>query len=398
MTLPPEDDMASKLLTDGFERSSPTAEALSDPLADTPMVVTLEQLRPYDLNPRVTRNPLYDDIKASIRERGLDAPPAITRRPGGVHYIIRNGGNTRLAILGELWTETKDEQFFRIACLFRPWPARGEIVALTGHLAENELHGGLTFIERALGVEQARQLYELEDNTALTQVDLARRLSLDGYPVQQSHISRMRDAVQYLLPAIPTVLYGGLGRHQVERLAVLRKAGERIWEQHAQGKALSTDFATLFQDMLQAFDGDAATFSLPRVQDELIGQISEWLGINYDSLALDIDNTERRQAALLREPASVEKTVPRPAAPPITPTSVAPIKPEPVTTAPPKTPSIKPASAQHVPPPDTNDRLQSIHSLVAEQLNDALYIDGLYPLRTSGTSTPPWTPQPACVY
>jgi hypothetical protein len=26
---------------------------------------------------------------------------------------------------------------------------RGEIVALTGHLAENELRGGLTFIERA---------------------------------------------------------------------------------------------------------------------------------------------------------------------------------------------------------------------------------------------------------
>ena len=72
------------------------------------MVVTLDQLHPYDLNPRVTRNPRYDDIKASIRERGLDAPPAITRRPGESHYIIRNGGNTRLAILHELWSETKE--------------------------------------------------------------------------------------------------------------------------------------------------------------------------------------------------------------------------------------------------------------------------------------------------
>jgi ParB family protein of integrating conjugative element (PFGI_1 class) len=62
----------------------------------------------------VTRNPAYEDIKASIRERGLDAPPAITRRPGEPHYIIRNGGNTRLAILRELWSETKDERFFRI--------------------------------------------------------------------------------------------------------------------------------------------------------------------------------------------------------------------------------------------------------------------------------------------
>lgn len=91
-------DMAAKLLATGFERSGPSAATLSDPIADTPMVVTLDQLRPYDHDPRVTRNPAYAEIKASIRERGLDAPPAITRRPGEAHYIIRNGGNTRLAI------------------------------------------------------------------------------------------------------------------------------------------------------------------------------------------------------------------------------------------------------------------------------------------------------------
>ena len=201
-------DMAAKLLATGFERSGPSAATLSDPIADTPMVVTLDQLRPYDHDPRVTRNPAYAEIKASIRERGLDAPPAITRRPGEAHYIIRNGGNTRLAILRELWSETKEERFFRIACLFRPWPARGEIVALTGHLAENELRGGLTFIERALGIEKAREFYEQESGQALSQSELARRLTADGYPVPQSHISRMNDAVRYLLPAIPTLLYG----------------------------------------------------------------------------------------------------------------------------------------------------------------------------------------------
>src|SRR5690554_2845562 len=163
-------------------------QLLEVPQAETPMMVTLDQLRPYEHNPRVTRNPRYAEIKASIRERGLDAPPAITRRPGEAHYIIRNGGNTRLAILRELWSETKEERFFRIACLFRPWPARGEIVALTGHLAENELRGGLTFIERALGIEKARELYEVESGEELTQTKLARRLSADGYPVSQPNI------------------------------------------------------------------------------------------------------------------------------------------------------------------------------------------------------------------
>ena len=106
-------------------------------------------------------------------------------------------------------------------------------MALTGHLAENELRGGLTFIERALGIEKAREFYEQESGQALSQSELARRLTADGYPVPQSHISRMNDAVRYLLPAIPTLLYGGLGRHQVDRLAVLRKACERTWERRA---------------------------------------------------------------------------------------------------------------------------------------------------------------------
>jgi len=101
-------EMANKLMSDGFSRTGPVAENLTDPITDTAMVVTLDQLRPYELDPRLTRNPLYEEIKASIRQRGLDAPPPITRRPGADHYIIRNGGNTRLAILRDLWSVTKD--------------------------------------------------------------------------------------------------------------------------------------------------------------------------------------------------------------------------------------------------------------------------------------------------
>ncbi|WP_374063683.1 ParB family protein [Cupriavidus sp. DF5525] len=313
---------ADKFLAAGFQRAGPSATALTDPIADTPMIVTLDQLRPYDHDPRVKRNPAYEEIKASIRERGLDAPPAITRRPSEVHYIIRNGGNTRLAILRELWAETKQERFFRMSCLFRPWPERGEIAALTGHLAENELRGGLTFIERALGVEKAREFYEQETGSTLTQSELARRLTADGYPVQQSRISRMQEAVCYLLPAIPTVLYGGLGRHQVERLAVLRKACEHTWERRALGRHLAVDFASLFQDVLSQFDAQPDGFSFQRVQDELAGQMAELLDTDYDTLSLEIDDSESRQRVLSSEPLPVRPTAstvsatPRPASPP----------------------------------------------------------------------------------
>src|SRR3546814_3429752 len=74
------------------------------------------------------------------------------------------------------------------------------------------------------------------------------------------------------LPAIPTVLYGGLGRHQVERLSVMRKACERTWEQYAKGRSLPLDFDGFFQEVLSQFDTQADEFSPQRVQDELIGQ------------------------------------------------------------------------------------------------------------------------------
>lgn len=396
------DDMAAKLLASGFERSGPSAAALTDPIADTPMVVTLDQLRSYDHDPRVTRNPAYEDIKASIRERGLDAPPAITRRPGEPHYIIRNGGNTRLAILRELWSETKDERFFRISCLFRPWPQRGEVVMLTGHLAENELRGGLSFIERALGVEKAREFYEQEmgrdSGQPLSQSELARRLTADGFPLPQSHISRMQDAVHYLLPAIPNLLYGGLGRHQVERLAVLRKACERTWERRALGRSLSMDFAALFQDVLAQFDTQPDDFSPQRVQDELVGQMAELLEADYDTLALEIDDTESRQRALTSDPA------PPAAARPAAPTAPAPELRQPSPASSPAGPSVQsseprasvPAGTgkaalavgaegtqqneQHderlqghiVSPAPTTERLQSIQRMVADQMGDKL--------------------------
>ncbi|WP_241286822.1 ParB family protein [Pseudomonas aeruginosa] len=395
MAEPTPQDMAAKLLAKGFDRSGPSAATLSDPIADTPMVVTLDELRPYEHDPRVTRNPAYEEIKASIRERGLDAPPAITRRPGEAHYIIRNGGNTRLAILRELWSETKDERFFRIACLFRPWPARGEIVALTGHLAENELRGGLTFIERALGIEKAREFYEQESGQALSQSELARRLTADGYPVPQSHISRMADAVRYLLPAIPNLLYGGLGRHQVERIAVLRKACERTWERRALNQSLAVDFATLFQDVLSQFDAQPEGFSPQRAQDELIGQMADMLGVDYDTLALEINDSESRQRALTSEPAA-----PTPPAAPVVPAATsAPVsEPQrpPVSSVPHDTTPISPAASvapppassealedQHEPhddrlqghivtPAPTTERLQSIQRMVADQLGDNL--------------------------
>jgi len=281
-----QEEITDKLHQDHFPRG-PELERLSDPLIDTPMLVTLEQLRPYELNPRFIRNPLYDDIKASIRERGLDQPPPITRRPGETFFIIRNGGNTRLAILGELWQETRDERFFRIHCLFRPWT--NEITTLLGHLAESDLHGQLTFIERALAVAKLKTMLEPE-GAVLSQRELARRLATGGYPISQSHISRMLDTLEHLLPAIPQTLYAGLGKPQIERLIALRSQAERTWNRYPTATVAFTEF---WFDTLGYFDTAPESFDLEQIQDELLERMSRLLGSSYRMLALELNDTHR---------------------------------------------------------------------------------------------------------
>ncbi|MCT5390620.1 ParB family protein, partial [Pseudomonas aeruginosa] len=280
-------DLKDRLLAPGFT-APPVLEQLSDPISDTPMVLTLDQVLPWHDNPRTTRNPKYDELKESIRHRGLDTPPPVTRRPGEDKYRIRNGGNTRLEILNELYKETGDERYFRFNCLFRPWDKqRGEIIALTGHLAENDLKGDLKFIERAIGVKKAKVLYEQESGgESISQRELARRLKADGYPVSQSHISRMLDTVEFLLPAIPSMLYSGLGVDRVSRILSLRKASLNCWNRLYSSEGI--DFEMLFQDTLAIFDSSPDEFIFERFQDELIDQMKRPLGLRYDQILLEI--------------------------------------------------------------------------------------------------------------
>lgn len=301
MVNPLHNNLADQLLADNFTQSGPTVGQLSDPLVDTPMVLTLDQLKPYDHNPRVTRNPKYDDIKASIRERGLDASPPVTRRPGESHFMIRNGGNTRLTILWELWQETQDKQFYEINCLFKPW--QNEIIALTGHLAEDALHGQLSFIEKSLGVFKASELYCQEFSIQLSQRQLAQKLTHDGYPVSQTTISLMQEVINYLIPVIPESLYGELSRTFIERLLRLRKVANNVWLNHTQEtQEQDHTFNDMFEQVLSLLShpskkqGKILDFSL--CEDELINKMAHLLECSYSQIAAELAEKEKRQKIL----------------------------------------------------------------------------------------------------
>ena len=281
----------------------------------TTVSLTLDQIMAFDLNPRLRRNRHYEEIKASIRERGLVHPLLVTRRPGDDFYIIASGGNTRLEILNDLWSETKDNRFRELECLYQDWQTEksvdeGNLDCLLDHLIENDRRGALTFIERALGVQKAISISR-QIHGECTQQEQVRRLVLSGYKVSQSQLSLMLSAVNLLLPYLSEPLFGGLSVHNIERLLLLRRCAEKFWDTHC--AALPQDaeqqlplFDDIFGVALGEFNHTDAAFSLMHIRDDLNMQISQALNIDYALVAVATDVSAWKSPALLaREPEPV---------------------------------------------------------------------------------------------
>jgi len=140
--------------------------AQADPLHDCQIELVVDDIRPYENNPRRVSNTRFAQIKESIRASGIRNPLTVTRRPGEAHFIVEAGGNTRLLAIQHLWAETRDARFRRLMVLFRPW--RGENHVLTAHLIENELRGEMTFWDKASGVVALKARLETEQGHALS--------------------------------------------------------------------------------------------------------------------------------------------------------------------------------------------------------------------------------------
>ncbi|BEM74096.1 hypothetical protein SME36J_35190 [Serratia marcescens] len=301
-------DLNSALLQQGKTAAGtqPLAPVLAEtPVSEMPLVLTLDEVNPNPDNPRTTRNPKYDDIKASIRVRGLDTVPKVTRDPERpeLGYFFSDGGNTRYAILSELWQETGEERFYRFSCVFKPWP--GRLSCVIGHLAENEVRGDLTFIEKAFGVQQARTLFEEQLGKTVSLRELSTLLGESGYPVHSSNISRMEDTVQYLHPYMPALLESGLGRPQIQHLLALRAHAEKTWLDFVIEGGSQEAFKSVFGRVCSQFN-DPELYSLDMFRDELIGALINALPhplLNYDRWLLELDPKEQNRRKHLGEPA-----------------------------------------------------------------------------------------------
>lgn len=170
--------------------------AQADPRHDCQIELAVDDIRPYENNPRRTGNAKFAEIKESIRSGGIRNPLTVTRRPGDEHFIIEAGGNTRLLAVQQLWSETREERFSKLTVLFRPW--RSECHVLTSHLIENELRGEMTFWDKATGIVSLKARLEAEKGHPLSLRQLEDEMKGRGLSINTATLAHCLFATERL--------------------------------------------------------------------------------------------------------------------------------------------------------------------------------------------------------
>ncbi|HDX1022641.1 TPA: ParB N-terminal domain-containing protein [Pasteurella multocida] len=290
------------------------AAATHYPTTSQYITVTLDKLRPYEHNPRKTRNPNFEMIKESIRRRGLDHKPNITQRPGEPFYIIADGGNTRIQALKELFSETQDQRFWAIECLYKPWKGEtadsveAELDLLIGHLIENDTRADLTFIEKALGIQQAKEYYEKKLGRSLSARELSSELESDGYIISKTLISKMDLCLKYLYPFIPAPLFNGLGNSPIDKLLAIRNNALEVWQQYQFDTEIT--FEAIWQNSLSRCNDDHP-FNVKTFQDALINEMTDTLEgkVSYEMLYMEVDLDERKFQKLAKKQQEIDAQI-----------------------------------------------------------------------------------------
>ena len=161
-------------------------------------MLRITDIQPYEKNPRRAANPLFDTIKTSIRQRGMDTPLKVTRRPGATHYVVAAGGNTRLLAQLQLWQETADPRFETVPVVIKAWRSESDVLA--GHLIENEQRADMTFWDKARGLVALKAELEQECSAPLSLRQWESALSDIGLPMGKDVLSTYLFAVERLAP------------------------------------------------------------------------------------------------------------------------------------------------------------------------------------------------------
>jgi ParB family protein of integrating conjugative element (PFGI_1 class) len=283
-------EFRSSLVVGHFGRSAELPPP-GDPITVMVIRVEIDQIKPYDNNTRLVRNPKFDDIHHRIVTLGQEGELPITRRPGEAHYMIAKGGNTRLEIMRDLW-KAGDARFQQVNCRFYPWTSESDVLA--AHIAENEVRGDNTFIEKALALQTLRQRLEDETGETLGLREFVRRLADPvfkiGLNVSVTQMHRLRYAAQFLYPLLPEALRAGMGRAHVDSLQKIESLYRSYWQKRGPTglapEAQSAEFDALFGEVLSS--QDSPDFVMDAVRPALEDSLSKILDRPLRSIQAEI--------------------------------------------------------------------------------------------------------------
>ncbi len=166
----------TQMIASRLSERSPEPAAIESALTNVITLNVREDCRLYERNPRTVRNEKFDEIKESIRKRGLDQMISVTQRPGEKHHIPAKGGNTRLEILQELVAEG-ETQFLHMD--FVKVPYRSEAALLAAHMVENDQRSGLLFWDAARSTFDLKHEVERERGAPLSLRDFSELLKAE---------------------------------------------------------------------------------------------------------------------------------------------------------------------------------------------------------------------------
>ena len=255
-----------------------------DPVMETTMVLTLDQLVEYDGNPRNAPNSEYEALKASYLKTGAaNTLLVVTKRPGEEFYFPAAGGNTRLRVLRELWDELRDERFYRINCKFIPF--KDETRVLVDHLTENVNRGDYIFIDHAKGVMKVYDQMKNELDGTLSYREFIRKVGDLGYKLSPAQLSRFQNGVD-LYEHIPQALDAGMHIRAVIRLKDTHKDLKEFLDSACGGNpAIISEFDRFWEFILQDMDSPEGID-----QDTLVNRIFESLAPTASERVPELDD------------------------------------------------------------------------------------------------------------
>ena len=258
---------------------------MGNPKTRVQMELSIAQIKPYDFNPRRSRNPIYAELKESIRATlGKSVTFAVTRRPGEILYMVAAGGNTRHQIVTELYNETKDPVFERLLVLFQPWEKESRV--LRDHLDENINRAPMSFIDQSLGFFELRRQLEHERGTSLSDKHFMAYLAEQGLgKYSTSHYYRMKYAVDALLHVLPMALEAGLSSYDVEKIKQQQTLYKTFWLSKRQYD--EEGFVVIFRQALAALD--EPDFSVELVSEAVETKLAKQLGIPHVQVRQEVD-------------------------------------------------------------------------------------------------------------